>query len=206
MKRKGSLSVLAALLAVALAGAVVTSCGTTPEKPRWGVSEQKYPLVTVATTFSEKSSFYVIPSENCVVIQSIGVKVAEDSGALDEMRAAVAKYLQWRQQIGDNEVKVSKQIAEIPVQLSFVGGAEDRNDHHLIFSLETDHKGAYFLRLVRADITPAGQTNPGGAYLQIKNEEVAALAQALAQDNILSKANEADSAARKEQTIQQSLQ
>ena len=192
-----------------------SSCATlTYNKPPWGTSKEPYLMATItAEPSSAQMKVWEVPSENKIQLQfSRNVLVVFDRGGdLDSLRAALSKYVEWKEQLKGTGGKVSKPIKEIDVSYP----AEDKigvayNLHSLVLSFETDQDGQYYLQA-----TETISLNKGGGYYsdpivngqsRLYEDQVLALSQALSQENVLAKAREADGVANQKAAEEQKNQ
>ena len=206
------------------------SCATvvpdTPSHP-WGTSKEAY-LITRIDGPGMNMNIYEVASKNEIQLgvdalpmdnRSPGIntviEVYDRDGVLDSLRGALDKYLEWKGQLKDSGGKISKPIKEIEVFGEDRGG-DYYNLHTLVLSFETSQDGKYYL--LATEMTQLSQG--GGTFrepmrtgsFRLFEDQVLALSQALSQENILAKAQEADNGASqkaaedaKNQTLQQGL-
>jgi hypothetical protein len=130
------------------------SCATlTYNKPPWGTSNEAYPIITnVPDTMSAlRIDVYEVPSQNKIQMRFSQTRIFEvfdRGGALDSLRGALDKYVEWKEQLKDTGGKVSKSIKEIDVFYPH----EDQvgvfyNFHSLRLDFETGSDEKYYLRV-----------------------------------------------------------
>lgn len=92
------------------------SCASlTYNKPPWGTSNEPYAILAGLPNASSgwTFDFYEVPSQNQIQVRYPNGRVREINdrgGNLDDLRLALAKYSEWKDQLKDTEGKVSKPI------------------------------------------------------------------------------------------------
>ena len=181
------------------------SCATlTYNQPPWGTSKEAYSILTLGASDVMRSfriDIFEVPSQNKIQLrfsQREVFEVFDRGGALDSLRGALNKYVEWKEQLKETGGKVSKPIKEIDVFYP----REDQigvyyNFHSLRLDFETGSDGKYYLRVSEMMERSLGNGNysdpqPTGMSVLLSEDQVIALSQALSQENILAKAKEAD--------------
>ena len=187
------------------------SCATVvPNNPLWGTSKEAYPILTSVDVLAASTrelgrfpiSFYEVPFYNEIQLQTLGdvFAVTDTGGALDSLRGALIKYVEWKEQLKDTGGKVSKPIIEIDGFYPSENKPDVSYDFHsLRLDFETGSDGQYYLKVTEM-ISKYGQGHyykpvPKGPDFLLSEDQVMTLSQAISQENILAKAKEADAVA-----------
>jgi hypothetical protein len=212
-------------IAIVFLALFFASCATlTYNQPPWGTSEEAYPILTLSVSDAMRSfriDINEVPSQNKIQLrfsQREVFEVFDRGGALNSLRGALTKYVEWKEQLKETGGKVSKPIGEI----DFFYPKEDKigvyyNFHSLRLNFETGSDGRYYLRVSEVMERSLGNGNYSdpqltGTSVLLSEDQVLALSQALSQENLLAKAKEADEVAnqkateeKKNQDLQDSL-
>ncbi len=214
------------------------SCASlTYNKPPWGTSNEPYAILTDVQVANRHwaSDFYEVPSQNKIQLR-FPIPVLEDydrgggyygrvlevydrGGSLDDLKLALAKYSEWKDQLKDTGGKISKPINEVSAfSPTDVGNVSPPAYYSFACSFETGPDGQYALLITlmistrRADGS-YNDEKPSGVSVLLGEDQVVTLSNALSPENLLAKAREADEVAnrkateeQKNETLKQSLQ